>query len=384
MNPEFSLQEKLRLALRLIFIFPLQLLVNLVTVVSVAWFRGLPLRFYVLAAFAKTYMYSLRARQIQFVTPATRKTYDGWVRRKIQKAKNINDRVVLDRLSHDVETLEDGKSFMLWVGDKRRAKKVVLFLHGGGYVIPLLDGHLDWSWRAYVTAGIEEGVETAVAVLEYTLCPEVKYPSQLTQAASALSHLIKSGFQPGDIAIAGDSAGGNLVAQVLGHLVQPHPMVAQVQLAEPLGGACLVSPWLSDRTKDRSFAENSNVDLLSSWPIQKAAGDILEETGPSENPTNPRSRVFSLHKHDIWDGGLSKVVKSLYVTAGEQEVFLDQDVEFVDKVRRGNPGLPVQLDLQPKYAHDFLVMEGNFKDGGECTEAMKTWWRSVLVTTREA
>ncbi|TDZ35038.1 Esterase [Colletotrichum spinosum] len=383
MTPEFSLVEKVRLAVRLTCIFPWQLLVNLLTVLTVAWFRGLPLKCYFVCAFAKTYLASLSARQMQFISPSTRTTYDKWVHTKTLKATKAGDRSVLDRLSHDSENLEDGKSFLLWVGDRRKAKKVVLFLHGGGYVLPLLDGHLDWCWRAYVTAGIESNVETAVAVLEYTLCPNVKYPSQLMQAASGLSHLIKSGFSPADVTIGGDSAGGNLTLQLLGHLIRPHPMARTVQLTEPLMGAFLVSPWLTDRVDDRSFAKNGSVDLLSPWSIQKAVRDVLEESGDSESPSKLLSRAFPLHKDDSWLNGLTGVVQTVYVTAGEHEVFLDQDVEFVEKVRRENPKLPLQFDLQAKAAHDFLVMEGNWEEVGECTQAMKTWWKSLLDVKKQ-
>ncbi|KAF5241848.1 hypothetical protein FANTH_8964 [Fusarium anthophilum] len=134
--------------------------------------------------------------------------YPAGISSRSKEAKKFGHQQYITRLVYDREVLEDGKSSLLWIGDRKQAKKVVLFFHGGGFAAPMTTGHLDWCWRAYVLSGIEKGVEAAVAVLEYTLIPEARYPVQLRQAASGLAHLLHKGISPQDIIIGGDSAGG--------------------------------------------------------------------------------------------------------------------------------------------------------------------------------
>lgn len=286
-----------------------------------------------------------------------------------------------DRLSYDVEPLDDGKSSLLWLGNRQKARKVVLFLHGGCYVVSLRAGHLEWCWRTYVAAGIEAKVETAVAVLEYTLCPTDVYPAQLCQAAVALSHLISSGFEPGDIVVGGDSAGANLTAQLLCHLLQPHPVARPISLHAPLAGAFLVSPWLSAHTFDRSFAENRLVDMLDAKIVQKSITELVGYSGKEHfHDWDDLSKVaFPLDMEPTVSSGMSFITRSLYITTGDQDVLRDQAITFAYRVQEMNPDLKVRMDVMPKQGHDFILLEGQRKRDGESIREMKSWMREVLV-----
>ncbi|RSL90243.1 hypothetical protein CDV31_015723 [Fusarium ambrosium] len=239
---------------------------------------------------------------------------------------------------------------------------------------------MELIWRAYVTAGIETDTEVAVAILQYSLCPGAQYPTQLCQASSALEHLLSSGISPGDIILGGDSAGGNLTGQLLCHMLSPHPDAVPINLAEPLAGVFLVSPWLSKHTTDRSFAENGSIDMLSASFVRLVTTEVL---GPGwEHDEGDRfSHAFPLdmEMEHPWMDKLSTLAKRMYLSVGYQEVFRDQCVEFVDKVQKANPSIELQFDLQEKMAHDFILLEGEDKRDGECIEAMKKWVKSVLV-----
>lgn len=127
--------------------------------------------------------------QIQLLSPSTRATYKPWIRRKASKLPPTTASTSADRLTYEVTPLLDDNSSLIWVGNRAQARKVMLFFHGGGYVAPLLPGQLERCWRAYVEAGIASGVETAVAVLEYTVCPTATFPKQLQQAVAGLERL---------------------------------------------------------------------------------------------------------------------------------------------------------------------------------------------------
>ncbi|KAG7289921.1 hypothetical protein NEMBOFW57_006298 [Staphylotrichum longicolle] len=167
------------------------------------------------------------------------------------------------RLRYNVEQVStDPVTSILWLGDRERASKFVLFFHGGGYMAPLQAGHLNWCWNAYIDNQDEH--EVAVAVLRYDLAPGFKYPHQLCQAAAALNHLLRTGIAPQDLLFGGDSAGGNLAVQLLYHISYPMPDVEPVRLGgRKIAGVFAVSPWVSGNTDTRSFHDNDGVDMLS-------------------------------------------------------------------------------------------------------------------------
>ncbi|MBW1683158.1 MAG: alpha/beta hydrolase, partial [Deltaproteobacteria bacterium] len=89
---------------------------------------------------------------------------------------------------------------------------VVVYFHGGGWVICNIDTH-DSLCRF-----LAHETETLVISVGYRLAPEHKYPAALEDAYAAIRWVHESGKRvgadPGRIAVAGDSAGGNLAAAV--------------------------------------------------------------------------------------------------------------------------------------------------------------------------
>ncbi|UPK97974.1 hypothetical protein LCI18_008909 [Fusarium solani-melongenae] len=342
MAASFSKTDKLRLALRFCRA-PFQISAYVIRGLAIASARRLPLRIYAICAIAKALPDIFDARDTQYLCPPTRQVYESWIHKLLQSNKKEHSDVA-GRLRCDIQPLNDGHSSILWVGDRSRAKKVVLFF----------------------AAGIEAGTEVAVAILEYSLSPGAQYPTQLCQASSALAHLLSSGISPGNIIIGGDSAGGNLTAQLLCHMAWPHPEAVPIKLAEPLAGVFLISPWLSTRTTDGSFSENGSIDMASASYVRIITAELL---GPDwEEETSDRfSHAFPLDANTLgW-------------ILGYHEVFRDQCVEFVGKVREANPSMELQFDLQEKLAHDFILLGAEEKRNGECIEGMKKWVKSILV-----
>ncbi|KPM35677.1 hypothetical protein AK830_g10889 [Neonectria ditissima] len=377
MTSSFSNADKVYLVLRqvclVLWLIPLALLHS----AFVAWTRGLPLRLYLICAVLNLVLGRLRPHEIQYLCDTTQETYRSWMQVKTSDANTSHTSA--GRLGLDIEPVGKNNCSLLWVGNRRTAKKVVLFFHGGGFITPLLPGHLEICSRVCVDAGVEMGTEVAVAVLEYTLYPAARHPVRLCQAASALSHLLSSGFLPQDIIIGGDSAGGCLAAQLLCHLVRPHPEAEHIQLSQPLAAVFLISPWLTRHTNDRSFTENNSIDMISATSINNT---IMELVGPADimvEKSELASRAFPLDKDVPCFEGLGPVVKQMYVAAGQNEVFRDQISFYVRQVQRCNPGIKMRFDLQPKLAHDFILLEGLEGRTGECMEAMKEWMKGLLA-----
>ncbi|HEY3349011.1 MAG TPA: alpha/beta hydrolase [Thermoanaerobaculia bacterium] len=87
-------------------------------------------------------------------------------------------------------------------------KPAIVYLHGGGWTIFSLDTHDRLLRELAARSG------SAVVGVDYALSPEAKYPVALDQVCAVLRHLAAHGrtlgIDPSRVAVAGDSAGGNL------------------------------------------------------------------------------------------------------------------------------------------------------------------------------
>jgi len=257
------------------------------------------------------------------------------------------------------------------VGDRERASKFVLFLHGGGYMAPLQAGHLNWCWNAYVDGQDEH--EVAVAVLRYDLTPESKYPHQLRQAAAAINHLLRSGIAPQDLVFGGDSAGGNLAVQLLYHVSHPMPGIEPVRLnGRKIAGVFAVSPWVSGGTDTRSFHDNDGIDMLSTAIVKYTQKQVLgpEHSGVDAGVAHP---ALPLDGDRSWFRTIQGVTEALYVSCGGHEVFRDHVCAFSEAVRIRNLELESTLEVAGDEVHDSILLEGHHGLNGDATRRMRRW-----------
>lgn len=362
---------------------PPYFLFSCATALPRAWTRGLQLKQWVTSTLFRFVLGNLKPRHIQALTPTTLETYTDWIKAmQLQRGPGDFPREALE--SRVVPLQVEPAASILWVGNPHSATKFVLFFHGGGYVAPLSPGHLHWCWHAYVRGQHEEGTngsskehKVAVAILQYSLAPEAKYPTQLRQAIAALDHILGQGIAPRDLIVGGDSAGGNLAVQLLHHLSHPKPGPQRLKGdALPLAGIFLVSPWLSGHTDTVSFRESGLVDMLCASIVSQSEthvlGDIDETDRLQAHPALP------LDSDLAWLGNIKHLTESIYVTCGHEEVFRDHVLSFSEAVRRMNPDMEVKLEVGACEVHDCILLEGVHVVIGDATQRMQAWAASRL------
>ncbi|KAL2754872.1 hypothetical protein ACRALDRAFT_2123891 [Sodiomyces alcalophilus JCM 7366] len=366
---------------------PFYLASNVLFNLPLALLRGIPLRPALLGCIIRTIFEAFPGRHIQTLLPPDDQVYRSWIANKRRTSPRGPDD---PRLREDIEAVPGTGARLLWLGDRRTATKFVLFIHGGGFVMPMTSAALGWAWTAYIDGGDESSdgrheettIDVAVAVLQYTLVPAARQPEQLREAVEALRFLLQEhGIAPEDLLIGGDSAGGNLTAQTLRHAVDPHPRIPPLGSllggGRRLAGAFLVSPVVTERVSSRSYRDNHRVDMLTG-PLVRALTDDLIKRDPAigdDDYTVDRAFLSPLEGDLGWLGKWGDVVRAVYLTAGRHEVFHDDVVAFAGEVARRNPGVEVQLDVGGNAIHDDIILEQASPMPRAVTEKMRRWAR---------
>jgi acetyl esterase/lipase len=231
---------------------------------------------------------------------------------------------------------------------------------GGGFIIPASRGHMkfQFSLQRTVSTSLRPGDDMSILSLHYTLAPGSPYPTQLSQAVSALNYLISTESRnPDSIIVGGDSAGGNLAAALLLHLAHPKPGVPELRLEGglKLRAAVLISPWVSFDVEGESFRENRERDYVTIRSLTRARnaylkgiggggkndrdvrGVELELKGDMEKREEKRN-VYAepiLALREWWRDVGERVVGNVLVWGGGNEVFIDEIRRFARVVREG-------------------------------------------------
>ncbi|KAJ7759241.1 alpha beta-hydrolase [Mycena metata] len=270
----------------------------------------------------------LSVRQLQAVSGSTFAGYVKWTKqRKISQ--------VVDDLENDTR--------LMWVGP-RETEHVVLYCHGGGFVGPLSDFQVEFWYRMQQTLLKSSGMKLGVALLQYSTYP-ASFPTQLNQLLSAVQHIMSMGVPASKICFAGDSAGGNVVLQLVGHILHPSSLVAP-QSPSPtqlsgFAGICLISPWTLPadvREVDDSF------DLVPSNCL-----GLWRDTYLSTMPESHYPYVEPDVASQGWFDGLENIARRILITAGRNEVLCASIIRLSTAMEKAHRD--VRLDVQDGGVH---------------------------------
>lgn len=128
---------------------------------------------------------------------------------------------------------------------------VLLYLHGGGFVLGGLDSHDD------VCAEICDGADVAVVAVQYRLAPEHPFPAAFEDCWQVLQYL---GRRFSKIAVGGDSAGGNLAAALT--------LKARDEGGPALIGQVLIYPGLGGDMSRGSYVSQAKAPGLTTGDVR--------------------------------------------------------------------------------------------------------------------
>ena len=133
--------------------------------------------------------------------------------------------------------------------------KVILYVHGGGYVSGSCNDHRGIVSKFAKNTGVTN------LLYEYRLAPEHPFPAGLEDSVKVYKWLLASGFKPENILIAGESAGGGLCLAILLAL-------KEWNIAQPVA-AVSISPWTDLTCSSDSYRTKNKVSLapLNSWTV---------------------------------------------------------------------------------------------------------------------
>ena len=210
----------------------------------------------------------------------------------------------------------------------------ILYFHGGGWVICNLDTH-DGPCRALANLS----GSTLISV-DYRLAPEAKYPAAAEDCYAATcwvsEHAAELGIDASRIAVAGDSAGGNLAAVV-------------AQMARDRGGPSLAFQVLVYPVTDRDFSTGSYAehgdsgDLLSATDMAWYWDHYLESAEQAAEP----------YAAPLQADDLSGLPAALVITA-EYDVLRDEGEAYARSLEAA--GVPTTLSRYDGVFHGFFNM----------------------------
>lgn len=207
--------------------------------------------------------------------------------------------------------------------------KVILQLHGGGYVGAVRNCY-------YVFAGLYNEVSRGCSVLtpDYRVAPEHPYPAALADALASYKWLLEQGYFGEQIIIAGDSAGGGLAMALTMYLRDHHmPMPC---------GVIAMSPWTDLTASGESYQTNYTKDPLfgntrESLIYLSEYADGLDKMDPYISPLFGDFREFP----------------PMLIQVGDQEMLLSDSLDVAAKARE--QGVKLRLTVYEGMFHVFQM-----------------------------
>ena len=227
---------------------------------------------------------------------------------------------------------------------------VVLYLHGGGYVIGSATG------SQHFTGQLAKAVGCRVLSVDYRLAPEHPHPAAVEDSTATYRWLLDQGYGTESLAIAGASAGGGLTISTLLKLRDDG-------VALPTAGVA-ISPWVDMEIIGESMVTRKDVDILIS---KERLTDWAEAFLVGQDTRDPLAAPLY---------GNFDCIPPLLVQVGDEETLLDDSTRMAEVASLA--GVDVSLEVFPEMQHVFQLFVGNMPEADEALAKIAAWLRPRL------
>jgi len=296
-------------------------------------------------------MSSIRARIIRSISSAFVQRIDV-ANANFDKVRGIwpwLTKLMITAFRVRIEPDEINGLYAEWLTPKNHMDgKLLLYLHGGGYVIGGCDMHRQ------LVSHIARAGRIRALLPEYRLAPEHKFPAAIDDAVAIYRSVLEMGIKAEDIIFAGDSAGGGLTVAT---------MLALRDAGDPLpAAAVLLSPFLDVTGSGESIQTRAAQDP---WFHPKDLSYIADYY------CAPHQRRFPLVSPVFADiEGLSP----MFIQVGDDEILLSDSERIVDQCIAA--GIDVELEVWPEMWHVFQVFTRKMPESRKAIDKMGDYIRS--------
>jgi acetyl esterase len=212
-----------------------------------------------------------------------------------------------------------------------RAQPCVIYFHGGGWVFGDLDSHDG------ITCDLALKANVVVIAVDYRRAPENPFPAALDDSYRVVCAVAQNhehyDIDPSQVALVGDSAGGNLSAAV--------SLRARDEGGPELAAQILVYPALCADFSLPAYREEANAPLLSSKEMRYYIDCYLPEEAHRQHPYAAPLLADSY-------AGLPVA----WIVAAEHDPLRDDAQAYAEHL--GAAGIPVEIWVAPGLVHGFL------------------------------
>lgn len=226
------------------------------------------------------------------------------------------------------------------------AGPIILYFHGGGYVFGSPQTH------AAMIARLCRQVNGRAFLPAYRKAPEHPHPAAFEDAEAAYLELLSQGFNPAQLIIGGDSAGGGLTLALVAHLLkQGHTLPA---------GAFAFSPLTDMTYSGASVQANARAEVIL------PASRVIEMTeafiGPKGDRRDPRaSPLFADFKG----------APPTWLVAGDTEILLEDTRRMASRLRA--QGVRVSETIEHDLPHVWPIFHNLLPEARRTLRELGTW-----------
>lgn len=240
----------------------------------------------------------------------------------------------------------DGEWF---VPKGKNPQRVILYLHGGGFIVGSSRTHGEMLMRLALAA------DARIFAPNYRLAPEHKHPAQIDDCRAAYEALLAEGISPQKLIIAGDSAGGNLA------LVLPL-LLRENKIALPAAIAAL-SPWVDVGRRGGSLSAHEKYDWATPADFDHWVESYLDKQDPQHPLVSP---IYA----DL------QGLPPLRIDIGTAEMLLDQVRDFAARAKEAN--LIVDFREIPGMVHNSYLLAGYFPECQAAIDDLGVWMKKTV------